>query len=181
MSVAENKGTTNIYFAGVIEPKTISVAESHKCVVHHLLVMSVSWHNKNTNKLNQWVSLWWRTRSHDFFCLLRQATAQNQQWLNMNHINPFPKTNPTNPHRVPTDHTASLWLSVSGPHFHNICMILFIGWVWKHFEGPQWWGRRGEHGKMTASQVRVRDRIRVSRLGAKVRVNFHLGVRRAEG
>lgn len=73
----------------------------------------------------------------------KPPSTKNKHWLNMNHINLFLKAAPpdTKLKRMQATHDkAVVWLSVaphtvSGAHFHTICMIRLIGLVWKHFRG----------------------------------------------
>lgn len=85
----------------------------------------------------------------DTLFLLGQATGKKtkKHSLNMNHIYLFPKKPPDTEHpyncraqKRTRHHKAMVWLSVavhtvSGAHFHMICMIRLIGLVWKHFRG----------------------------------------------
>lgn len=80
----------------------------------------------------------------------KPPSTKNKHWLNMNHINLFLKTAPRPGRRIhrvaelkrmqATHDKAVVWLSVaphtvSGAHFHTICMIRLIGLVWKHVRG----------------------------------------------
>lgn len=92
----------------------------------------------------------------DNLFLSGQATGKtitNAVWMRSISVSkkaPRHRENPTNAElqlqtqRRPSDHNAMLLLSVAvhtvtGAHFHTICMIRLIGLVWKHFKSKVVW------------------------------------------